>query len=152
MKTKICFKCHQIKPLSEFYKHSKTADGHVNKCKECNKKDVSLNYRKNIQHYTQYEQKRAILPHRVQARKIYSKTEGGIKSHKKAQVKYRTNNPEKYKAANVVNNAVRDNRLHKQPCFICGKIKVHGHHYDYNKPLSVIWLCPEHHNWMHKRK
>jgi Rad3-related DNA helicase len=46
--TKICFKCNSEKPLSAFYKHPKMADGHVNKCKECNKKDVHDNYDKNI--------------------------------------------------------------------------------------------------------
>ena len=41
---KKCFKCNLEKPLTEFYKHSKMSDGHVNKCKICNKKDVSENY------------------------------------------------------------------------------------------------------------
>jgi len=44
---KECFKCKQIKPLSEFYKHPATKDGHVNKCKICNKKDVLVNYKNN---------------------------------------------------------------------------------------------------------
>ncbi len=45
---KKCFKCEITKPLEEFYKHKKMNDGHVNKCKECNKKDVRDNYQENL--------------------------------------------------------------------------------------------------------
>lgn len=47
--TKICFKCHRELPLRMFYKHPRMADGHLNKCKECAKKDVRDKYMDNSQ-------------------------------------------------------------------------------------------------------
>lgn len=38
---KKCFKCGIEKELTEFYAHPKTADKHLNKCKDCTKIDVA---------------------------------------------------------------------------------------------------------------
>lgn len=47
--TKECFKCHRVLPLTMFYKHPRMADGHLNKCKDCAKKDVHEKYMDNSQ-------------------------------------------------------------------------------------------------------
>ena len=37
---KTCFKCNKRKHISQYYLHPKTRDKHLNKCKDCTKKDA----------------------------------------------------------------------------------------------------------------
>jgi hypothetical protein len=148
---KKCFKCGEVKDLSAFYKHPQMADGHLNKCKECNKRDVRENRAAKPEYYKAFDRSRAMLPHRVRARATYQRTEEGKASVRKAKAKWSTNNPEKRAAQHKVNNAVRDGRLIKTGCEVCGSTtRIHGHHDDYTKPLDVRWLCAKHHNEAHK--
>jgi hypothetical protein len=59
-------------------------------------------------------------------------------------------NPEKRAAQVAVGNAVRDGKLVRQPCEVCGNPKSDGHHDDYSKPLEVRWLCRTHHMEHHR--
>lgn len=140
--TKRCMKCERTKPLSDFYKHPKMADGHLNKCKDCAKRDVRGNRLANIEHYTMYDNQRAFDPERVAARDEYAKTEAYRESHGRSTKAYRERNPERYKAQTAVNNAVRDGKLIKPArCGCGGPGKVQAYHDDYSKPLEVRWMC-----------
>lgn len=138
--------------MIEFYKHSQMADGHLNKCKECTKKDALENRRKNIGYYIKYDRKRNMSPNRVRARKDYLKTEQGKSVRLKTQRNYRLNHPEKYAAQKRVGNYIRDGKINKsQTCQDCTVTTsdIHAHHEDYRKPLEIVWLCPQCHAKRH---
>lgn len=156
MDVKTCFKCNQEKPLADFYKHKAMSDGHVNKCKECNKVDVRENTLKNQEYYRDYHRKKAMLPKYVQQRKDNAerwKADPELRERKnKLSAQWREKNNVKRSAHLLVQYAVRSKKLAKQPCEICGNKKVDAHHDDYTKPLEVRWLCKKHHSEHHKNE
>jgi hypothetical protein len=135
--TKTCFKCGEAKPLDEFYRHPQMGDGHLNKCKDCAKKDVRLHRQDNPEKVRAYDRERARLPHRVaQRRELYEREWD--------------QHPDRMKARGAVSNAVRDGKLEKRPCAFCGTPEpVEAHHHDYTKPLDVTWLCRPCHRRFH---
>lgn len=135
--SKMCFKCEQIKPLSQFYHHSEMFDGHLGKCKECTKVDVAINRRLNIKYYQGYERDRSKLKKRADNRK-------------RVTTKKRKEFPPYQRAHNAVARAIANGKLKREPCQMCGTEKfVHAHHDDYTKPLEVMWLCAQHHAARH---
>ena len=133
---KTCFKCQAVKPITDFYVHPAMGDGRLGKCKECTKRDVAENYRANVAHYAEYERERFQRPERKAA----------VLQHQRNR---RARNPEKSIARNAVGNAIRDGRLTRLPCEVCGDAKSEAHHDDYSKPLDVRWLCRDHHKEHH---
>lgn len=128
---KTCSKCNRELPLDCFYKTSGMSGSYFSRCKECTKEDVRKNRLKNIDYYRSYD--------RIRGNRLSSQY---VREYRK---KY----PNKYKATNMVNNAIRDNRLFNEDCEICGIKPTHAHHDDYLKPLNVRWLCPAHHRQWH---
>lgn len=68
--------------------------------------------------------------------------------------------PQKHNnATKAVRRAIRDGKLIRQPCEMCGldgtypkgRPKVHAHHDNYDKPLDVRWLCVSCHRKVHYR-
>lgn len=152
MHEKECFKCKQTKTIDDFYKHPETVDGRLGKCKSCTKKDVCLHRSLNLEEVRAYDRKRSSLPHRVQKNKEYEQTPAGKEKLRLAKAAWALRNPEKRAAEFAVSNAVRDGRLQRLPCYVCGSSDSEGHHEDYSRPLDVIWLCPKHHSAHHKAK
>jgi ribosome-binding protein aMBF1 (putative translation factor) len=133
---KLCTSCGEHKNATEFYAHKAMKDGHLNKCKDCVKFRVRK-HRENNDSVREYDKRR--YRENLERR---AKSAARTKEHR---LKF----PEKYKARTAVGNAIRDKRLTKKPCMVCGSIKSTAHHEDYSKPLEVKWLCHLHHIRLH---
>jgi hypothetical protein len=110
-------------------------DGHLNKCKECTKLDVRKHRQEHWEQVRAYDRMRASQPHRVALRN-------------RVIAEYEARFPNRKKANTAVGNAIRDGKLKKQPCWVCGESAV-AHHPDYDRPLEVVWLCQPHHKQTH---
>lgn len=117
-----------MKPLDKFYKHPRTKDGRLNKCKECAKKDARENRLLRIDYYREYDRKRGS--------RIENAKHDSIKNS--AHLK--------------VSRAIKLGLLKRpESCESCEEIKpLHAHHDDYAKPLSVMFLCAACHKARHK--
>lgn len=147
---KTCFKCKLEKPVEEFYRHSEMGDGRLGKCKDCTKADVRRNYHAKREQYREYDRQRAMLTHRVEARRDYARTPQGRAAHARANRGYAERNPAKRAAQIAAGNAIRDGRIKRKPCEVCGEARAQAHHDDYGKPLDVRWLCTTHHAEWHR--
>lgn len=116
-------------------------DGHLNKCKTCNKKDTNSRYADPVarQRIREYERLRFKDPERKKKVKIY---------RERMRLKY----PYKWLSRGRLGFAVKSGKIEKKPCEVCGEEKSQGHHPDYRKQLEVKWLCFKHHREAHGQK
>lgn len=162
---KTCIKCMAEKPLSEFGKHARNADGLRTKCRKCNSQDAVAYARRNV------EKVSAFQADYYQARKDELKERQRLRYHadkeriaaKKAL--YRASHPEVARRLNANRRAqkVSAGRLsrgilsfllasQRGKCANCtAKLAETGHHIDHIQPLSrgglnvdsnVQLLCP----------
>ena len=147
---KTCFKCGVSKPRCEFYRHPQMGDGLLGKCKACTKLDVGIRYWIKRPEIQAYDRARSSLPHRLEARKQYARTQMGRVAHARARRAWEQQFPEKIAAVRAVHRALRSGNLVRTPCEVCGEVRTEAHHDDYSKPLDVRWLCVRHHKEHHK--
>ena len=128
-KTKVCFKCGRNLPLEEFYKHPRMADGHLNKCKDCTRKDVRRDYDRKSKDESWME-----------AERIRSREKYGRLGYKDADFNNKTR-----KELKPDQNTRRS--LRKKGIEIPSDREAH--HWNYNRPKSVIILSRKAHRRIH---
>ncbi len=147
MEIKICGKCKKGKPLTDFYKHNR--DGYRSRCKVCHRED-NVAYAQ-TGYYAEYHKRPDIRIKNAKYYRMY-RQRPEVKERIKVYVEECKKHPE-YKlkrfARNYLRYRVRQGGIIKEPCVMCGKEQVEGHHSDYNQPLLVIWLCSECHRELH---
>lgn len=161
--SKQCHTCKQIKPITEFYKHSETKDLHFSKCKTCCLK-YAKEYRqsekgKAYQKRYQQSEKGKIIRYKAWSR--YAATEKGkaarkcYRQSKEGKVitkRYHVRHPERDKAHHAVNHAIRAGRLLRPntlQCHYCpaqAKQYHHWHGYEPEHWLDVVPVCIPCHN------
>ena len=141
-----CVRCLETKNEDDFYANDRT-------CKTCRCALVRENRAQKVDYYREYDKGRGMLPHRVEARSAYQKTDAGKAAMQKSRKKWLDANEDKRAAHIILGNAVRDARIEKpESCSECGaaECRIHGHHDDYGKPLEVRWVCSRCHRKIHE--
>lgn len=131
----VCAHCREKKPGSEFHTDKKHASGKHSICKSC----------RTIQLHNERPSNREANRSRAQRYRA---------NHPERPISNALRNdaakPKTAYARQVVRNEVKRGRMIRKPCEVCGESYTHGHHDDYDKPLTVRWLCPVHHTEWHE--
>lgn len=136
---KTCSLCKRQLDLGAFNKSSANKDGLQRYCRECQKVKKGKWYSENSGHSIRYsEEWKKSNPEKAKA------------SARRHLLSLERRHPEKRSARTAISNALRDGRLSKLPCFVCGDEKSEAHHVCYKDPYLISWLCREHHNEVHK--
>jgi ribosomal protein L37E len=92
--------------------------------------------------------KRRLLPETSQRRRDYYLEHGEKRTN---PPRWSKANKEKRNIGERVRNAVKSGLIVRpKKCVWCKeKCKPHGHHYDYGKPMEVVWLCASCHKFAH---
>ncbi len=150
MKAK-CRNCKVVKTLDNFYLSKTDRNGHKATCKDCARQRSRDYYLRNREDQIEY------------SRQWYSKNRAKKLTYQK---KYNKDNQEKVfarvigenrsikgKARQALHYAIKKGELQRQPCEVCGEVKVDAHHHKgYEKQywLDVKWLCHKHHGEAHR--
>lgn len=159
--TKICCRCRECKPLSEFHKHKGRQGGVRSACKSCLNQAArdaykqSPNIRERIIHATcaSYSKHR---PKRLSYSRQYRETHKAALAF--AQICAKENNPSQFMAHNMIHQAIKKHQLPHPSSLKCcwpgcknqAALYHHANGYDEDHWLDVEPLCRRHHGEAHR--
>ena len=138
MDEKVCSVCGAVKKFTDYQKRQRSFDGVTAACKFCLRQRDQARYKG--------ERRKRLSDHRR-----YMQTATGKEAHKQATKKWQSKNKEKRACHVLFGTAMKQGRIKKKSCEVCGEREVHGHHNDYAQPLVVRWLCSKHHVELHRK-
>ena len=136
-----CARCERWLPSAGYYSAKRAPNGLKAQCKECHLEGALRTRNRDTSRDNNREHMRRARvadPEKFRAR---DREASRGRPH-----------DEKSEARGLLNRAVRSGLIMRpKHCSECGRArKVEGHHPDYAKPLSVIWLCYECHGRCHR--
>lgn len=142
METKTCKECGRTLPVSEFNKRRGNKDGLQDRCRDCFSRYNKMRYAANRE-----KTKEAVRKYREENPGNCLETR--LKACKK--------NPTRTNANRAIDTAIKAGVIERPHiCSGCGcsdsEHRIEAHHYDYSKPLDVIWLCTPCHRSMDARR
>lgn len=123
MMTKVCSKCKQELPVSEFHHYKRRGEEYYSQCRKC-----------------KAEYKRANSAKLLEAQRLRRAT-------------WSPEDKQKKKAWNALNYALRVGKVIKPTmCDVCGDCSeaLQAHHANYDEPYNVTWVCQKCHAQLDK--
>jgi hypothetical protein len=132
---RICTRCGEWRPWSDFYADAAKPSGHKPWCKTCCNRQ-----QKDAGRYTKWYWKDP--EHSRELKRTVAKNNPVVRDRKNEEGRARSVLDKAVKRGDVVRPAV---------CELCGaECKPEGHHEDYSQPLAVQWLCCRCHKGVHR--
>ncbi len=153
---KRCSKCKIEKKEDCFWIRNNRKSGVNSECKECAKERRTKKYAQSLEE-SRKKRNAYYAKNREKLCKGQIESQKGNTRYRKYQNKYLIDKvksgDKKFIARRIVCMALKAKMIERPDlcsnCLI--KEKVEAHHYDYDKPLNIIWLCTQCHRALHKR-
>lgn len=138
MKEKKCKDCGITKPAKDYYKQNNVLQYY---CKKCSIKRASA--------WSKTEAGVRNRHNQDKRRRAYRQTPEGKAENRKHALQHYKAHPERAKARSALRQKIRDGKIKRGDCLICGEQNGQAHHEDYSKPFDVMWLCEGCHREYH---